>query len=419
MPQKEALAGETASAREATGATPHANTPAPAGQRRAGDDRESWAGLVAVHYLALRLQPVPADPASKHPLVEWGRFNNGDRVTPADLERWRPVFLRAGGVGAVCGHGHAVADLDREHSHFDQAAAFFDALGGPAVMTPSGGFHFGFRTDQETATRRVAGVEIKARGGFVMLPPTPGYRWQRFPNAPLADWPRLPDLATAPWATTTRAELVAAGADDDLAGYLALLPDLRMNGATGRAPCPFHRDEKPSFTLARRGGRWRWRCWADDCPGSARSYRGKIYHCGDLTDLRRLLRRQERHQRGDAARRHASAWDDYLRGIEAATDLPTDVIETLRAVAKVGRDRDLDPTRPMDVSYRVLRAHLGGRHRLLEVRERMLALERCAAADVEIGLPRKHPSGPRTTQIALRAGTYVPWCRGIRSGSRG
>ena len=45
------------------------------------------------------------------------------------------------------------------------------------AMTPSGGAHLYFRASGTRSTATKNGVDTRGEGGYVILPPSPGYRW--------------------------------------------------------------------------------------------------------------------------------------------------------------------------------------------------------------------------------------------------
>ena len=86
-------------------------------------------------------------------------------------------------VGVLTGNGFGVIDIDDEDA-WDElcktspVACKMD----PTVTTRSGGTHIYFRYDTETmkitnANTFPKGIDVRGDGGYVVCPPSPGYRW--------------------------------------------------------------------------------------------------------------------------------------------------------------------------------------------------------------------------------------------------
>lgn len=141
----------------------------------------------AITYLATGLHPLPVRP-DKTPLVRWREYQ--DRApTGAELKEW---WLRwpAAQVALVTGVGIDVLDVEA------QALAVLDSVAlppTPTCTTQGGGRHFYFRTGYlQTTTWTAEGRhlgDIKARGGYVVAPPSRGergsYTW--IPDRALGD----------------------------------------------------------------------------------------------------------------------------------------------------------------------------------------------------------------------------------------
>lgn len=155
----------------------------------------------------------PADPRSKRPLIQTGRDHAEHASTdPTTIKRWLlsdfPTCAIATPTGAAS--GIVVIDCDRKHDG-EALLAELEAALGPlprdrTVRTQSGGLHIylahpgnGVRVRNgagaDSPLGRLlcgrAGVDVRADGGMVLLPPSPGYRWLVDDDAP---FPPIPEL---------------------------------------------------------------------------------------------------------------------------------------------------------------------------------------------------------------------------------
>lgn len=171
----------------------------------------------ALHYQSLGLSVIPVQPNGKRPLVPWKRFQT--KLAPeSQLKAWWKTWPRAR-IGLVTG---TVSDLvvvdidDSRQEATDQTVAAFGGTGRVA-RTPSGGAHLYYRRGSEplrNATRLADfdfAVDIRGDGGYVVAPPSPGYRWERdAPFSSLATLARPPSVAT-PVVLPSASETVGAG----------------------------------------------------------------------------------------------------------------------------------------------------------------------------------------------------------------
>ncbi len=112
----------------------------------------------------------PIDPTTKRPDVAWGDLTSDVPIPPG----------RGTGLATGARSGFLVVDLDVKRG--DDGPANFAALG-PCpdtftVSTPSGGKHLYFAHvpgARNSAGKIALGVDIRAEGGYVVAPPTPGY----------------------------------------------------------------------------------------------------------------------------------------------------------------------------------------------------------------------------------------------------
>jgi hypothetical protein len=124
--------------------------------------------------------------------IPMGRGWSSMNRKPAELGPWRKRLIGYHGpLAAVMGAGFGVLDVDLD---VDGAAESYAELAGrcfelvdieveqaPTVRTPSGGVHKYFRVKKPLRSGPIkgfVGVDFKCEGGFVMVPPSDGYRWE-------------------------------------------------------------------------------------------------------------------------------------------------------------------------------------------------------------------------------------------------
>jgi len=345
---------------------------------------------LALHEIGIAALPCH----NKAPLVRWQRYQDS-LPSMSDLRAWAARGLFAEAVGVVIPRGRVVLDADDQFCKEAMDALRFRH----SVITPSRGAHYYLAGDSLTTNlRKAVAGEVRGAGHFLVIPPTPGYllrpgldllsAWQEAEPMPANLAARLPEMVKK----------------IELRHYGEVVRGLSLDGTRGRGECPFHDDSQPSLSIyeaKRLGGRWAWCCHAN-CAGSGPR------HGGDAADLLRLLHGDTRADLGDRVRVWTEAWNRTLHTL-LARDLPMDVAETLLAVAKVGRGRDLDPGRPMGISYRVLAEALGLPGRWWEMRRRLERLEEQGLARVDFGKPysERERGRPQTTLIHLWP-TFVP-----------
>jgi hypothetical protein len=134
----------------------------------------------------------------KHPrITRWPEKATADETTIKD---WWAMWPDAN-TGIVTGGGIAVLDVDPRHGG-DQALADLEKRHGAlpvtaTVATGGGGRHFYFNAPADTRSHDLApGLELKAKGSFVVAPPSihasgKQYTWlDRAPLVELPDWLR-------------------------------------------------------------------------------------------------------------------------------------------------------------------------------------------------------------------------------------
>jgi putative DNA primase/helicase len=136
--------------------------------------------------------------AGKHP-----RIDGWQAITRPELEQVRAWWQRwpQANIGVVLGVGHAVLDIDPRHGG-DEALVRLEREHGalpltPTVLTAGGGAHYHFAAPAGIPTVEIVpGVELKAAGAQVVLPPSRNvagaYRWDagaHIADIPLAELP--------------------------------------------------------------------------------------------------------------------------------------------------------------------------------------------------------------------------------------
>lgn len=115
----------------------------------------------------------PLRPGDKAPATRHGHQDASN--DPKQLVRWwsaEPEY----GIGLPTGDGLVVVDVDVDKGGKIPSWA-------PATRTAatrSGGWHLYFAVDQEvpnSVSKIAPGVDVRGDGGYVVAPPTPGWRW--------------------------------------------------------------------------------------------------------------------------------------------------------------------------------------------------------------------------------------------------
>jgi len=153
----------------------------------------------------------PVSPTTKRPLIKTGRDHAEHASTdPAQIERWITREFRGCGIGMPTGaaSGTVVVDADVKNDGPARLAEL-EAEIGPLprereVETQNAGRHIycahpggGVRVRTGQGPRSPlgylvgAGLDVRADGGIVVLPPTKGYRWIADDDGPLPPLPRL------------------------------------------------------------------------------------------------------------------------------------------------------------------------------------------------------------------------------------
>ncbi len=139
----------------------------------------------ALEWAAKGRRVFPLNPGEKTPAVRW----QDDATTREDqLRAWfelaPPPYY---GLGLPMGDGLAVIDVDVSRGGEINPAW-------PATLvahTRSGGWHLYYRVDREvrnSVDRIASGVDVRGDGGYVVAPPTPGWKWAN-PGHEIAEIP--------------------------------------------------------------------------------------------------------------------------------------------------------------------------------------------------------------------------------------
>ena len=134
--------------------------------------------------------PFPAK--GKQPLVQWREYNMGD----LDGEG-RDPWEWATAIGVDCGRsGLAVIDIDDWDGYTQACDEHGDLPETLSSETPSGGSHLIFIGDVKSTVSKVGPkVDTRGRGGYIIVPPSDGYRWvnRRQPAELPAAWAEAAD----------------------------------------------------------------------------------------------------------------------------------------------------------------------------------------------------------------------------------
>lgn len=165
------------------------------------------AGATAALFVARGGRPVFPCRSDKSPRTEHGLLDatTDERQILVWWRRWPDALI---GVPTGERSGMLVVDVDRRSRGVERFEELVQAHGGerewpaaPAVRTPSGGLHYYFsHIDgiRNSVDRMAPGVDVRADGGYVIVPPSPGYEFCDCEDEPLPDLPGwLADLATA------------------------------------------------------------------------------------------------------------------------------------------------------------------------------------------------------------------------------
>ena len=245
----------------------------------------------------------------KHPRIRWEQAMS-EPASPDCVSEWWHRWPEAN-VGVATGPVSSVAVIDVDpRSGGDASLRRLEARWGmlsvtPEVHTGGGGSHLWFRSEVGVPSATLGpGVELKAEGGMVVVPPSVHasgihYRWRPAGDpdalslAPLPGW--VADLARKGHAGATGQEAEpplrtsieqAEFADAWARVGIDLLPGDRYY------LCPFHDDHHPSLHID--AGGCRWYCFGCGTGGGVGRLLGTLGEHYEPRALPQLRRRQAR-----------------------------------------------------------------------------------------------------------------------------
>lgn len=116
----------------------------------------------------------PVDAVSKRPRNMHGHLDATTDVKK--LRIWKNQFNYGGAIATPTGNGLLVVDVDPRNGGRVPTWAPRTRT----VRTQSGGLHLHYKVDEDIKSRAGLfgrGVDSKSAGGYVLLPPSPGYEW--------------------------------------------------------------------------------------------------------------------------------------------------------------------------------------------------------------------------------------------------
>lgn len=130
----------------------------------------------ALTYAQAGLRVHPCRPADKRPLTRWGTAATTDPdAIAAFWKRWPDALIAVCTGSGSPGSGLVVVDIDpRNGGEYDPELA--RTL---TATTRSGGWHHWFYSPLALGNRVnvTPGVDVRADGGYVIAPPSPGWAW--------------------------------------------------------------------------------------------------------------------------------------------------------------------------------------------------------------------------------------------------
>lgn len=208
----------------------------------------------------------------KHPRIRWEIYQ-WRAPREDDLEAWLRRWPDSN-LGVVTGaiSGLVVLDVDPRNGGDDELSALEHRHGAlpptPEVQTGGGGMHFYFAHPEVPVATTIIGrgVDLKADGGLVVVPPSLHVSGQRYQWEPGADPYALPLAELPPWLHPTASDrpLARSGAPAPLRStaerqeFADLWRTLGIDILPGDRyyRCPFHDDHHPSLHVDAEGCRW-------------------------------------------------------------------------------------------------------------------------------------------------------------------
>jgi hypothetical protein len=134
--------------------------------------------------------PVGSD---KRPLIPWKAFQTS-RPHPVQIDGWFRSWGHAG-VAIICGQVSGISVMDVEYDHVADIEKDWLEESPPTAVSKRGGLHLYFAYSDGCRTRswNENGQhfgDLKSEGGYVVAPPSTGYRWMEPLRFPLPPMPR-------------------------------------------------------------------------------------------------------------------------------------------------------------------------------------------------------------------------------------
>lgn len=117
----------------------------------------------------------PVHPKTKRPLTRHGHLDATTDPVVISMS-WQPYWANGASIATPTGDGLLVVDVDPRNG--GKPPVWMPAT--LTVRTQSGGLHFYLAIDEDIKSRAGLfgpGVDSKCRGGYVLIPPSPGYEW--------------------------------------------------------------------------------------------------------------------------------------------------------------------------------------------------------------------------------------------------
>lgn len=128
----------------------------------------------ALKYYKAGCSVIPIQPGKKIPLVKWERYQK-ERADEKRIQQWWTKNPNAN-IGLVTGKlsGIYVIDVDTDEGREAIAEYLSDSLETPSCITPGGGEHLYFASDDPIPnnTRAIPGCDFRGEGGYVVAPPS-------------------------------------------------------------------------------------------------------------------------------------------------------------------------------------------------------------------------------------------------------
>jgi hypothetical protein len=134
----------------------------------------------ALNYLKHGYPVIPIQKDNKKPYISWKKYQ--EQIPSIDeVTEWWTKFPEAN-IGLITGviSGIVVVDIDTEEGLQEIQNYIPIDLDIPKSKTPSGGQHWFFLCEDESIgnnVRTISGCDLRANGGYVVLPPSKGYEW--------------------------------------------------------------------------------------------------------------------------------------------------------------------------------------------------------------------------------------------------